>query len=168
MSKARQTLTIERVRELLDYSVVTGRFYWRTGRRGVRAGSRVGTLKPVGYEQVCVDRVVIESHRLAWFWVTGEWPPADVDHQNGAKACNGFHNLRPATKSQNACNTGPRSTSQSGFKGVSYNQKDKAWWVRVQHEGKIHIKTCFSTALEAHQWACEKREELHGSFANHG
>jgi hypothetical protein len=56
--------------------------------------------------------------------MTGDWPKAEIDHQNMNHADNRFSNLRQATKSQNMANKHARSDNTSGFKGV--------WWLALK------------------------------------
>jgi hypothetical protein len=95
------TLTAERLREILGYDPETGLFtrLVRTGR--IRAGEVAGTAHSRGYRSIVIDGRVYLSHRLAWLYVHGEWPPEQIDHINRNRADNRLVNLRAAKQSQN-------------------------------------------------------------------
>jgi hypothetical protein len=102
-------LTAERLRELLDYDPETGRFIWRKDHptaKHIKAGSVAGTKNGRGYWVIGVAGAKYVAHRLAWLYVTGEWPAHLVDHENGDRLDNRFANLREATDSQNNFNRG--------------------------------------------------------------
>jgi hypothetical protein len=56
------------------------------------------------------------ASRIAWFYMTGEWPSGFVDHKNRDPLDDRWHNLRLASHGQNRANS--RSTAVSGFKGA--------------------------------------------------
>jgi hypothetical protein len=79
--RAKETVTQERMRELLSYDQETGIFTWkvdRQGGRGIKPGARAGSVKPTNagkrYRYIRIDQVDYLAKRLAWFWVKGEWP----------------------------------------------------------------------------------------------
>lgn len=113
------TLTQERLQELMEYSPETGEFVAKVRTGGVVVpGSILGSLKhSMGYIQISVDNRLYLAHRLAWLYMTGEWPPA-VDHINRDKTDNRWCNLRIANKSQNAANAKIRSDNKTGYRGV--------------------------------------------------
>jgi hypothetical protein len=99
----------ELVCSLLAYDPETGIFSRRNGRG---AASQVGYLMPKGYRIIRVNYHKFLAHRLAWFYVHGEWPPHEIDHVNRRRDDNRIANLRPATRLENAQNicTSPRRT----------------------------------------------------------
>ena len=103
------TLTADRLREVLDYDPATGVFTCRVsrgGRRGGSIGSVAGRIrKRDGYIVIMVDREDYAAHRLAFLWMTGEWPPDCVDHINRNTGDNKWSNLRNATVAQNNANS---------------------------------------------------------------
>jgi hypothetical protein len=154
-------LTADRLRAVLDYSIVSGRFYWKA------TGNRAGCVRTSdGYRVIRLDGVLHLAHRLAVLWVTGSWPAAFVDHDNVSKDCNAWHNLREAGKAQNGWNRGADRDSVTGFKGVSKNRK--GFQGRVTKNGTTYRAGTYATPEEAYTAVCRLRNELHGSFANHG
>ena len=73
-------LTQERLKEVLHYDPETGIFMWLVAPNGrIRVGMEAGSSHD-GYIGIKVDRILYKAHRLAWFYMTGEWPANDVDH----------------------------------------------------------------------------------------
>lgn len=91
-------LTPEKLRELLDYNPVTGKFFWGSGPR---FGREVATPHIRGYLRVHVAGRAYLAHRLAWFYVHGEWPAHVIDHINCVKTDNRIANLRSVTSAEN-------------------------------------------------------------------
>jgi hypothetical protein len=110
-------LTVERLREVLDYDAETGVLTWRTAR-----GSRAPTGKPAGspngqgYVVIKIDNRRFLAHRLAWALVHLEFPDRQVDHVNGTRDDNRLSNLRLATNAENQRN---RRGKASGLKGIT-------------------------------------------------
>ena len=71
---------LEQVKELLHYNPDTGVFRWRVARRQMRPGDVAGLLFAGGYRNIKIDRRFYKEHRLAWLYMTGEWPVAGIDH----------------------------------------------------------------------------------------
>lgn len=93
-------ITADRVRELLDYCPETGEFRNRISRRASPAGKLVGTMLPIGYLQIKIDRKCYYCHRLAWLYVHGVWP-LEIDHIDHDRSNNRIANLRSVTHRQN-------------------------------------------------------------------
>ena len=87
-----------------------------------------------------------------------------VDHINHDPLDNHRHNLRLATRSQNAANVGPYANNTSGYKGVDFNQGK--WRARITQHGKRHFLGTFDTAEEAARAYDSKALELFGEFAS--
>ena len=64
-----------------------------------------------------------KAHRLAWFYVHGEWPDGEIDHINWVKNDNRICNLRVVTHSENMQNTRRQD------KGVTF--KRGYWRARI-------------------------------------
>lgn len=157
----------ERLRELLEYFPETGQWRWRvTNSMRAVAGSIAGYTDHRGYVYIGVDGVVYLAHRLAHLYMTGEWPPDQIDHENTNKNTNRWDNLRPATNQQNHGNMGKHKDNTSGFKNVYYRRgRRMPWLVQIMARGELfHIGT-FATAEEADVAAGVARQELFGEFS---
>lgn len=97
-------ISAEVVRRYFEYSPDTGVFTRKIACGRATAGDVAGSRKPHGYVKIMVCRESHYAHRLAWLYVTGEWPSERLDHKNGDRADNRFSNLRLATQSQNSIN----------------------------------------------------------------
>lgn len=154
-------LTVEYVRERMNYDPATGALTWRRCGNAWRNGSPVGTFNQFGYRVVRFDLVPFFVHRLIWFHVHGCWPAAQIDHINGDPADNRLCNLREATHSQNVANTRPRNGRP--LKGVTFS--NKRWQAQIRVDGKNLYLGRFDTAEEAHAVYAKKAREIHGEFA---
>lgn len=161
-------LTAERLRSLMAYDPETGIFV-RLVSAGCRAaGSEVGLAHPstpTGYVMMGVDGRLYKAHRLAWLYVYGEWPAKDLDHRDGNRANNAIGNLREATESQNAANSGLRRHNTSGFRGVSWNSRAGKWKAAIVVRGRTRHLGFFADAAEAGAVYEEAAAREFGEFA---
>jgi len=136
-------LTAERLREVLHYDPETGAWTWLVAPRKGRSyvGQRAGALKDDGYRIIGIDGVRYRSNRLAWLYMTGAWPEADVDHRDRAsRGDDRWTNLRAATRSQNQGNA--IGKGKRWKKGVSLvGTRFKA---QIMKDGINHHIGCFS------------------------
>lgn len=160
-------LTAERLRELVNYDQATGNFIRLIGRSGpkARAGDIAGRIDDSGYVRVYVDGVKYTAHRLAVLWMTGEFPPEEVDHINGNRSDNRWSNLRLATRSENMRNKGTYRTNTSGLRGVSFYKRTGMWKAQIQHEGKKIGLGYFHSAEKAHSAYTHAEALLRKEFA---
>lgn len=146
-------LTQERLRSLLSYDQETGEFRWlrpETFKASVLIGTVAGHLHAAtGYRRICIGKRLYRANRLAWLYVTGVWPVADVDHINGNRGDDSWCNLRAATNSQNAANCGKRCTNTTGFKGVHFDRKRQKWRASLTVNYKQFFLGHFASAEEA-------------------
>jgi hypothetical protein len=164
-------LTFSEVRRILDYDPDTGLFRWKhrpemSGQRnGKFAGALAGNVRPDGCIDIKIHGKLYRSHRIAWFWMTGEWPSAQIDHRDLNRGNNKWNNLREATHSQNLWNRGINASNTSGYKGVSYNKGCKKWQAYISVSGRRRHLGLFATPEEAHAAYSLAATELHGDFA---
>jgi hypothetical protein len=88
-----------------------------------------------------------------------------VDHKNGNGLDNRKSNLRLATSGQNRQNEPVRSTSKSGFKGVSFSKALGKWEAQISDKGKGVRLGYFDTPEDAARAYDRKAKEIFGEFA---
>ena len=151
-------LTVEYLRSRLSYDPDTGEFRWIGWANGKKAGC---VNKALGYTVVGLDRTPQYAHRLAWLYMTGEWPAEEVDHINGQRSDNRWTNLRAATRQQQQFNMPAHQDSRHGTKGV-HLYKEKYWCAKIRINGRqTHIGT-FKTkeaAEEAYNKAAAEHQK---------
>ena len=156
-----QRPTLGRLQELLDYDAVTGEFIWRkaTSRR-IRIGNVAGGIKgDSGYRTIGIDGVKHYAHRLAWFFVHGEWP-YQIDHEDGNHDNNRIGNLRPVTDKQNQENRGAYRNNRSGYRGVYWSNTYSKWCAAIRHHKRTIHAGYFDDVHEAGLAALSVREQL--------
>lgn len=160
----RKELTQERLKEVLHYDPDSGIFTWAVNRSNVRRGDIAGSVGQRGYIKLSVDGVLYPAHRLAFLYMTGEFPKF-VDHKDRVTSNNKWENLRDCTHSQNICNTAFRSDNTAGYKGVSWHKASGKYQARIMENGIPHhlgVFTCPREAAHAYNVAAIR---LHGEFA---
>lgn len=159
-SETSSQLTADRLRELLHYDPETGVFTRRFARGGIPAGARVGTPHGNGYLSARVQNKTRYLHRLAWLYITCEYPEHDIDHINGDRTDNRWSNLRKATRGENMQNQRqPRSTNTVGLLGVS--RRNGRYIAQIQTDGVYHAIGLYSTPEEAHDAYVSAKRALH-------
>ena len=88
-----------------------------------------------------------------------------TDHENGNKLDNRKKNLRIATKSLNGANREKPKNNTSGYKGVSWHNRDKRWRVNLQLNGKGLYLGNYKDREEAARRYDETASKYFGAFA---
>lgn len=146
-----QPLTQEALRAALHYDHQTGVFSHTRSGSGVHVGMAAGRIDSWGYRQIRVNNRRYAAHRLAFLWMTGEWPKQVVDHINGDKDDNRWTNLRDVSQGVNCQNIrAPNRKNTTGFLGVSMEPSGR-FSARVYLNRKPIYLGTFDTAEEAHQ-----------------
>lgn len=160
-------LTQARLKVLFAYNPETGVFVRLTSQaNGLHAGDVAGSISTSGYHTLKVDNRPYLASRLAWLYMTGEWPIADVDHVNMDKTDTRWSNLRPASRMQNSANRSVSRRSTTGFKGVfRRNRPVNPFAAAIRVAGHLHHIGVFPTAEAAHAAYLERAREVHGEFA---
>jgi len=160
MPNAKPLPTQERLQARFTYSPVTGQLFHLKGRfKGQPAGYKALN----GYLMVGGEHLY--AHRVIWKLVTGEDPVGlEVDHIDGDRTNNAWHNLRLATSANNGHNRGRQSNNKSGFKGVSLHVQGR-WVARIKANGTHQHIGLYDTPEEAHAAYLAAAERLHGEFA---
>lgn len=142
-------ITQARVQELFKLNLRTGHLVRRFKRGKAEAGTHSTAKDRDGYLVLGIDGKLYRAHRIVWLYVHGEFPPADIDHINGAKDDNRPKNLRAVTRSQNKQNQGPTKNNKSGFKGVYRSHDGKYWNASICHKRENHFLGQFKLLKDA-------------------
>lgn len=125
-------------------------------------GVPAGCYQPHGYWTITVQGHKYYLHRLAWFYMTGEWPENDIDHIDGVRSNNRFSNLRECTRSQNLRN---KASPTGVVPGVNFNKALGKWGARIHEKRKvIHLGT-FATFEEAVAIRKQAEQQHYEGFA---
>jgi hypothetical protein len=162
-------ITQEQLKEILEYNPDTGVFT-RTKTINNRAvlGSVAGYKTKDGYNRIKINRKHYKTHRLAYLYMTGNFPKNSIDHINHIKDDNRWANLRDATNSQNQANRVKHKNNTSGYTGVHWCKRRKKWCARIRYMYSfVHIGY-YTTPQEASEAYKKKAIELFGEFAYTG
>lgn len=156
-------LTQDRLKEILRYDPETGLWEWLIWKTGVRKGRPAGYVSKPGYLVLRIDGIAYLGHRLAWFYMMGEWPD-EIDHINLLKGDDRWVNLRAADHSKNMGNLALRRDNTTGFKGVSRIKNGK-FVASIHEDGVSKHLGCFLLPEEAHAAYVEAATTRWGEFA---
>ena len=158
-------MTQDEALAILDYR--DGHLYWRENRsKRIKAGDEAGGIagRYKNYKTVKVDGCIYQLHRIIFLMHRG-YLPEEIDHIDGNGLNNDIENLRAATRSQNCRNKGAQKNNTSGFKGVSWQKRDKKWQAQIKLDGKAHHLGRFDTLEAAHEAYKAAATKLHKEFA---
>lgn len=163
----KDSITQGQLKEVLDYEPTTGVFTAKKLRphptKGLCYG--VGGIDINGYVLIMVLGKQYRAHRLVWLWVHGEFPSQQLDHINGVRHDNRLCNLRPATNSENCKNGKLPKNNTSGFKGVSWMPRQKAWAAHIRVDGKAIHLGLYRDVVEAAETYDAAAAKYFGGFA---
>jgi len=159
-------ITQSELKEVLEYNPETGLFIWKkTVNSRAVIGSIAGHKDYNIYIQISIYGKKYRAHRLAFLYMTGEWPKELVDHINQIKDDNRWTNLRQATVSQNNINSKKPKNNKSGYRGVHWDKTRNKWVAMIKYKCKkmnLGAYTDIEHAAAAYKKAAL---ELYGEFA---
>jgi len=184
----KEKLSIEYLKEALDYNGETGEFTWKTrplhhfkalwaqenwNKRwaGKIAGwkDKDNSIKhrDKSYCKISVNGENYKAHRLAWVFITGDWPYGIIDHINGDSLDNSQNNLRVVTDWENATNQRRRVDNKSGVTGVGWQKSMLKWYANGRFNNQLQHLGFFEDKFEA---ICARKSwEVKNNFhRNHG
>lgn len=149
-------ISCEELRQRVIYNPNTGEFTWRIDRgKKYKAGDRAGSAHSKGYVTVRLDNRLYFAHRLAWLYMTGNWPSM-IDHVNQCRSDNRWNNLREVTPEQNQSNRNVR--------GIHRHTQTGRWVAQISVRGKTIHLGCFDdeeTAMTIRKLAEQTRDEFY-------
>lgn len=157
------TISFDEARSRYTYDPETGVFTRKKTARHLAAGSVVTGTRSHGYIRIWADGKQIAAHRLAWLWMTGEWPSIDIDHIDGNRANNAWSNLRQVDRSTNLENIrrAKSHNKSTGLLGAYKSPTSGRFVSRIQVRGKDMHLGSFATAEAAHCAYLSAKKELH-------
>lgn len=162
-------ISAEELKAEMRYEPETGQFYWLKSGKGRKPDLKVGTVVScyggLQYVHVHLRGKKYSGHRLAWFYVYGNWPPEDIDHIDGNGLNNSIANLRLASRTQNMCNRTAFKNNKSGMKGVYLDRRSGKWRSEIKFNRVRHHLGRYETAEEAYSAYLKAAQRLHGQFA---
>lgn len=133
--KYKNDITQDELKEFITYDKKTGLIKYKNPlRKGQKKPDHVsdGYLDPSGYIMLFIKDKSYRAHRLAWLYVTGNFPKEEIDHINGIRNDNRYVNLREVTRQQNKFN--------NKRKGYYYDRSKSRYRASIQLNNKmIHL-----------------------------
>lgn len=166
---ATEILTQSLLKNVLRYEPDTGHFYWIAPCSRfsmVKPGQRAGSLHSRGYIVLKVYGRSYRAHRLAWFYVHGEWPHPEIDHINRNKIDNRIANLRVTDHLGNMQNKGLYRSNSSGYTGVSWHKQRGKWVAQIQVAKRNHHIGFFDDPSTAHAAYLRVKGQISSATAN--
>jgi len=131
-------LTQNQLKDILHYDPVTGLFE-RYGNY-----SKCGSKSYQGYILIGIGRKSYYAHRLAWLYMTGNWPSNEIDHINRIRDDNRWENLRKADRSLQNRNRNDRKWTLPNISAQA-----NGWTVRIGRKLYVGRFKCLGKALRA-------------------
>lgn len=168
MKRLRKTITHARLVDLLHYDPELGWFMWLRKRGRVAAGQVAGSIVEAdGRIRIRVEKEEYKAHRLAYFYMTKEWPKDEIDHVFGDTDDNRWEFIRDTTRSENMQNQRKaHRDSVSGLLGASWHSRTGTWRAVIvvrDESGKKKVVSLgyHRSELAAHRKYLEAKKRLH-------
>jgi hypothetical protein len=161
-------ITQERLKELFHYDSDTGIFTRiKSNNNKAKVGDIVSCRERYGYIVVRIDRVLYRAHRLAWLYMTGNFPEKHIDHINHVRDDNRWSNLREATYEINNKNVSMLKNNTSGICGVGWDSSRRKWKAQIGVNGGT-VNLGHHADINAAILTRKAAEFAYGFHPNHG
>lgn len=138
MASPRVSLASARLKALVHYDPETGIFTALVSRNGgIKKGQRLGWTQGKNYRYMSIDGVSYRCNRLAFLYMTGEWPTKLIDHEDRDPLNDRWRNFREANNAENSRNTKLSKRNTSGHKGVMWYKRKKLWTASIRVNRKL-------------------------------
>lgn len=88
----------DELKKLLHYRPDTGVFTWiKSVSKRIRVGAVAGSNSE-GWMVIVINSKRYRANRLAWLYMTGEWPTRDIKYVNGRQDDLSWGNLKMGTR----------------------------------------------------------------------
>lgn len=161
-----EKLIVIYLKSILYYHPESGDFVWLEQlAKNIKIGTQAGSSEAKGYIRIRINGKTYKTHVLAWFYMTGEWPKEQIDHDDNIKNHNWWSNLRECNNQENLCNRGKNKNNKSGYKGVYWSKNKQKWYAQITFNYKKKFLGYFNDILDAVQAYNEAALKHHGEFA---
>lgn len=166
------TITSEYLKWIMTYDPLTGdvvrirKQSWRGNWYDCESVPK--SITPYGYLQMNVQGRPYAVHRLIWCYMTGDFPPFDIDHLDGDRLNNKWENLRAVDRETNLRNVGIKPNNSSGVNGVSFAKDRNKWHAYIGCGSGERISLGHFETLEEASVARKLAELQLGYHPNHG
>jgi len=145
-------LTHKQFKETVFYNKKTGVFKWKKSvSKNTKKFQICGSMRN-GYRAISINNVQYLAHRLAWFYVYGEFPSFILDHKDGNRDNNSISNLREASCKMNNHN---RKNPKGFYKRPS------GYVSTIRLDGKPIYLGFFKTEKEARDAYLDGKKKYH-------
>lgn len=155
-------ITAQELKSKLSYDPETGEFHWKHPQSRMSARGCAGAIDAYGYVVIRINKKLYKAHRLAWLYVTGDWPKNGLDHKNRVKDDNRFANLRDVSQSRNMHNA--RRNPKSGAVGVVWDASRQKWRAQI----KVGYKNICLGRFDCFDQAVSERRAAEQRLVNNG
>ena len=154
-------LSAEELKKILTYNPNTGTFVRK------RLNRQTGTRLANRNIQISIYQKRYYAHRLAWLYMTGEWPENLIDHIDRNPSNNRFENLRQCVREQNVQNISLiKASTISGLVGVTWFYPRNKWQARIMLNRKSRSLGYYDSKEEAHAAYVKAKRELHDFYTH--
>jgi HNH endonuclease len=157
----------EYLRKTLKYDPDTG-LWWKRPRQQTRGprtkDGTAGYIDSDGRRRLHVNGHRYYANRLAWLYMTGEWPSLEVDHEDRDTSNDRWGNLRLATEAQQHANNSRLAKDNTGVLRIHQRSNGK-FRVKIRRARKAIFQQDFDTLEEAIIARDAAMKELFGEFA---
>lgn len=156
-------ITASRLQELLVYCCETGIFTYKVARGKYKAGQVAGTICADRGVDICVDGRLYRGHRLAWLYMTNEWPKFEIDHIDINPSNNKWGNLRDVTSTVNKQNKSAvlGNKKYSKLLGAYWCKQGKFWKSSIRINGKVKNLGVYKSDSDAHDAYIAAKRQFH-------
>lgn len=159
-------LTQEYLKSIIHYDPETGLFSWlQSTSFRIKIGDIAGSKTIHNYLVIRINGKIYYAHRLAFLYVTGEWPEKHVDHIDLNRTNNKWLNIRPSTVSENHGNMNKHIDNTSGHKGVWFNKLRNTWNAQIMVKGKRYNLGVYENKEDAAKAYEEAAIKYFGEFS---
>lgn len=161
------SFTHENLLAYIHYDPETGFFTRKIATSWTKVGDKCDCENIKGYLEFNVLGKLVRSHRLAFFYMTGEWPTLQIDHIDGNKKNNQWSNLREVDNKTNCENKRNKNKNNtSGYTGVVYKEKSNKYQAQIRVNGKMIYAGLHDTAELAYEAYLAAKIKYHKGYVN--